>query len=732
MIASLCGLALLSLWHPISVFGIPLFVTEAFLFPVYAYATRKESVIAVGVLILGLLLFSPFVEYTPLGVVFVLIIEMLFVRTLLNRFESISVTEAIIASYAVILPMLGYFYLIDHGTWDLMLVQLSRKFFDLVVCTFLFQTCEKTIVAANHRFDSPVPLFGDEFRLKEFVQGVISSGLCALIALLLVIQASLVNEKLAVGAELTGFKTAATVSSPIALNDSSRVVFLEDREKGFVIWSNAGRIVNGVSLLAGYAPGKAFVDYRKAAEPGTITGSESFIVRVDAWPVLRFAYTPFVYFAVGGFALTLVFVLLCGWLVSRVLGPSQAYALEALDSARFLASTDNRTLRVPEVKDSLVCEAVQMQAAFTSLFTSIAQISNENRLALDSYDSLVSTAPVGILVCDWKGRVVHSNSALDSITGLLSGGVKVIKREAEGLLYSRSERAEVSVAGMPNAEDARVLSISVTPRLGMSGDTDGYWAFVLDLTEERRMESQMAESEKLVTLGRMTTEIAHEMNQPLSALSVGHANAMALLEADSPDLQKLRRKMERMKIAIDRTARVTERMRAYGRNRGADGHTVDIRDVVADAVSECMGEAEQKGVTIERELAWQPLAVCADHVGLQEAVVNLLRNAIQAAARENVSPHVQLEVYEREGRAVVKIRDNGGGVKKGDTALIFEPFYTVEGCGNGIGLGASLAYGIVDELHGSVKAKNVDNGLEVTVAVPLGPDAATPARAVSA
>jgi two-component system C4-dicarboxylate transport sensor histidine kinase DctB len=217
-------------------------------------------------------------------------------------------------------------------------------------------------------------------------------------------------------------------------------------------------------------------------------------------------------------------------------------------------------------------------------------------------------------------------------------------------------------------------------------------------------ELTLAQSSKLAALGEMSAAVSHELNQPLAAMKTYLAGARLLLQRKRPD--EALSSFQRIDDLIERMGAITRQLKSYARKGGEAFEPVDLRTCLSSALSMMEPQLKLRLVKITRALPRQPVMVMADRIRLEQVIINLLRNAIDAT-REAENPQIDILVSAGE-TATVTVRDNGHGIA--DLENLFEPFYTTKKPGEGVGLGLAISSGIVTDLGGRLTARNASGG----------------------
>ena len=217
-------------------------------------------------------------------------------------------------------------------------------------------------------------------------------------------------------------------------------------------------------------------------------------------------------------------------------------------------------------------------------------------------------------------------------------------------------------------------------------------------------EQTLAQSSKLAALGEMSAAVSHELNQPLAAMKTYLAGAKLLLQRKRPD--EALSSFQRIDDLIERMGAITRQLKSYARKGEEAFEPVDVREAVSAALAMMEPQLKRRQVKITRNTPRQPVRVLADRLRLEQVIINLFRNALDAT-KSSTDPQVDVLLSAGE-TATLTIRDNGPGVD--DLDALFEPFYTTKAPGDGVGLGLAISSGIVNDLGGRLTARNGGSG----------------------
>ena len=233
-------------------------------------------------------------------------------------------------------------------------------------------------------------------------------------------------------------------------------------------------------------------------------------------------------------------------------------------------------------------------------------------------------------------------------------------------------------------------------------------------------EQTLAQSSKLAVLGEMSAAVSHELNQPLAAMKTYLAGARLLLQRKRPD--EALSSFQRIDDLIDRMGAITRQLKSYAR-KGAEAFApVDTRAALSSALAMMEPQLKTRKVNISRTLPTEPAMILGDRLRLEQVIINLLRNALDATKGVR---DPSIDIILAVGETVrLTIRDNGSGIE--DLEALFEPFYTTKQPGDGVGLGLAISSGIVNDLGGRLTARNAKAGGAVfELQLPVLPTAQT-------
>lgn len=338
--------------------------------------------------------------------------------------------------------------------------------------------------------------------------------------------------------------------------------------------------------------------------------------------------------------------------------------------------------------------------------TAAAVIRNANQAAADLFDVASREDLVGANLC---GRYAPDG---------LAAFAHIVSRLVRGETSVDAETRLVTLSG--RIADI-VLRVSVLPE---GKDWSHMLVMAYDVTERNeartrleQMSAELAHAGRVSMLGQLAASIAHEVNQPLTAIVNYGKSGGRWLNRPEPDLGEVQACLDKIVAGASRAAAVIDRVRGLARKAAPQSDALDLAELADDAIAFVQSEARSARVAIRRDLRPAP-AVTGDRVQVQQVLVNLLMNGIQAMRDTTDRPRELTIRVEPQTDATVRVavRDRGTGFAPDGAARLFEPFFTTKS--DGMGMGLSICRSIIEAQGGSISAAN-NEGPGATVAFTL-------------
>jgi PAS domain S-box-containing protein len=365
---------------------------------------------------------------------------------------------------------------------------------------------------------------------------------------------------------------------------------------------------------------------------------------------------------------------------------------------------------------------------------------------------LVDSDVIGIMMWDIEGRILDANEAFLHMVGysrddLFSGDLRwTAMTPAEWNYANERAAAEMSATGShkPFEKEYFRKDGSRVPVLlgGAAFDErrDQGVSFVLDLTERKRAEESLRESEqryreaqmalahanRVTTMGELAASIAHETNQPLAAVVANAEACLRWLDRETPDLAAARRSVEWVIDDGNRASEVIRRVRSLANKTEIEKVPLNVNDLVSEVITLVQRELTSHQVTLRMELAPALAMILGDRVQLQQVMINLVMNGVEAMHPVTDRPR---ELVIRSGQdetqqVLVSVTDCGVGISAENADRLFNAFFTTKS--SGMGMGLSICRSIMEAHGGRLWATaNVLHGATFQFTLPVNADTAS-------
>ncbi|HWP36964.1 MAG TPA: ATP-binding protein [Gemmatimonadales bacterium] len=342
----------------------------------------------------------------------------------------------------------------------------------------------------------------------------------------------------------------------------------------------------------------------------------------------------------------------------------------------------------------------------------------------EEWESTFDALSSGIALLDERGVVRRANRAFAQIISRPITEVPgvpfvetVFGQSPEVVALLDSARRGERPAGITIRSERwrRVFQLHTTPMPGT--EPGGLVALIDDVTERKALEAQIIQHEKMAAVGQLVSGVAHELNNPLTSIA-----GLAELLTEQPGMPP--RAREHLAVVHDqaeRAGKIVRNLLTFARQGPAEFGTVDLNDVARRTALLIGYEVRLREVTMLTDLAPDLPPVRGDRYQLQQVVVNLLTNAVQAVG---INPpgrprQVTLRTRQQEDRVVLEVEDTGPGIPDEHLANIFDPFFTTKEPGQGTGLGLSLSFSIVARHGGTLQVhRGPDGGALFAMTIP--------------
>jgi PAS domain S-box-containing protein len=366
------------------------------------------------------------------------------------------------------------------------------------------------------------------------------------------------------------------------------------------------------------------------------------------------------------------------------------------------------------------------------------------RVSEARWRSIFEHSVVGIGTTDRNRRYLSANPALQEMLGYSEEELRRLTlaevthpedrdatdRGLDAVWGRRQESYHIEKRMIRKDRGVVWVNITAAPVPATESNPEFLPAIVVNVTEQKRAEEQLrvsraelARVSRLTTMGELTASIAHEVNQPLAAIAASGNACRRWLAGAQPNLDRARDSVDRMIKDAHRASEIITRIRWMTRKAPPAQLPVDIKDVIADVLSFARGELLAKGVSVRLALLESLPGIVGDRVQLQQVMLNLVMNAVEAMASVTDRERVLAIRSQRadDGSPIVTVEDSGLGLDPANTERIFDAFFTTKP--GGMGMGLSISTSIV-ETHGGRLwvSPNLPHGTAFHVKLPAASD----------
>ena len=349
---------------------------------------------------------------------------------------------------------------------------------------------------------------------------------------------------------------------------------------------------------------------------------------------------------------------------------------------------------------------------------------------------IIRGASEGIMLLDGARRVVHANPAALATLGATEGDLlgepfdRFVTADGAGDLWTAATEQADGMPTTPGAGyelcgrrvDGSEFPLEISLRAVGSGMEDGYVLILRDRTqrvraeqERERLQSEVAQHARLETIGRTVSGVAHELNNPLTAILAFGQDLLsqARTPADAEALSTIVQQSQRCRMIV-------QDLLTFARSKRDDRQPIDPGELIRRVQPALLRQAESLGVRLEISIGDDLPGLDVNPSALEQVLTNLAVNAFQAVGADG---EVTISARLEQDRLALVVEDNGPGVPDDVLPRLFEPFFTTKATGKGTGLGLSVSHAIVEQHGGTLRAENRSGpgarGARFTVLLPF-------------
>jgi two-component system NtrC family sensor kinase len=360
-------------------------------------------------------------------------------------------------------------------------------------------------------------------------------------------------------------------------------------------------------------------------------------------------------------------------------------------------------------------------------------------------NNLIESSIDGILGCDRDGKVITFNRSLEKMLGYSKdevfgkmlfdqffplGSAERLREEIYSETYGGKNRLFLFETELRAKAGEKIpVQVSATA-LFEEGEEIGLVGFFRDLREIRGLEQQFADQtriihqQKMMSLGRLAASVVHEINNPLAGI-LNYIRLMIKIIDRGPlggeHLAKFQKYLGLVESETGRCAKIVSNLLAFSRKAKMEFREVNTTDLLQKCIMLSQHKLTLQNIQVNSDLAPGIPKIWGDFNQIQQCIINLIFNAIDAMP-EGGALSLESAFNPKEKLVEIKVADTGRGIAKEDLPHIFEPFYTTKVEGEGLGLGLSTVYGIIDRHRGTISVDSQPGkGTVFTLKIPIEP-----------
>ena len=343
--------------------------------------------------------------------------------------------------------------------------------------------------------------------------------------------------------------------------------------------------------------------------------------------------------------------------------------------------------------------------------------------------NLIESSIDGIVACNKEGKIIICNKSMERMLGYSRSeliGIKTIdelfstgeRRKFRTMLssdeYGGRGRLFLYESCLAGTEDSRI-PVQISATMPVEEDVEvGIVCFFRDEREIRKLAQEVANQarllhqDKMISLGKLAASVVHEINNPLAGI-LNYARLMSKIFARGDlaanSVQKFQGYLTLMESELERCSKIVSNLLAFSRKSKLEFSPVDINELLSKCVNLSGHKMALQNIRVETGFARELPMIQGDFNQLQQCVINLIFNAIDAMPQGGIL-FLGSSFDSSKNVLTIQVRDSGYGIPKEDLLYIFDPFYTTKTEGKGLGLGLSTTFGIIDRHKGTIHVES--------------------------
>lgn len=359
-------------------------------------------------------------------------------------------------------------------------------------------------------------------------------------------------------------------------------------------------------------------------------------------------------------------------------------------------------------------ELEQLKNAFETAAKDLKQTHKKLKASESKYRRLFEASQDAIFICDIEARMVEINEAGIKLFGFKDLPEALSIKSFYTLFWDPADAASVfeTIRKKGFVKDNEVkmkdmqgsqMDVLITANLWMDekGYPCGFEGTLRDITDKRRFEKQLAQTEKLASIGQLAAGVAHEINNPIEVIKCYSNLIEKSVKQDSQTLKDIRI----IKKHTEQCRSVIDSLLNFARNSDPRMEKIDIHACIEEMLSMLERQMLKEKIVVRRQFGRDIPLIVADVQKMEQVFMNLLINARQAM-QEGGEITIRTALKKKKNVVIIEVEDTGCGIYKKNIGRIFDPFFTTKEAGKGTGLGLSVIYGIIKQHEGEIEVKS--------------------------
>tara|TARA_B100000315_G_scaffold252807_1_gene290345 strand:+ start:38 stop:1333 length:1296 start_codon:yes stop_codon:yes gene_type:complete len=334
-----------------------------------------------------------------------------------------------------------------------------------------------------------------------------------------------------------------------------------------------------------------------------------------------------------------------------------------------------------------------------------------------------------VVITDLKGNIEYVNPAFEKITEfskseVVGENVRMLKsgfhdRAFYTNMWNTIKSGKIWQGELVNKKKSGQRyneRMSIAPVFDNDGNITNFVAIKEDVTLEKKLQLQLLQSEKLSSIGTFISGVAHELNNPLTAV-LGFSEVLM----DNKNLSNdVRKNLEKIATQSERAAKIVKNLLKFSRENKEGKVAININDILESTLILEEYHFKTGDVKVIKDFAENLPPAIADVNQLQQVFMNILQNAFHSMSDANIKGEIKIKTGRKDDEIIINIENDGPPIPEDILGKLFDPFFTTKEVGKGTGLGLYVSFGILKDHGGRIKAENISNsGVRFIICLPV-------------